>query len=127
MRILLGIERSDLRLGLEMLLDEEPGFTVVGSITDTSSLLALVETAKPDLVMLEWDLPGQSLAEVLGRVQDSAWRPAIIVLGKDTHIEQAALAAGADAFVLKGDPPKELLITLRRVDALHKPYSRSRS
>ena len=110
-----------------MLLDEEPGFTVVGTITDAASLLALVETAKPDLVMLEWDLPGRSLAELLGRVQDSAWRPAIIVLGKDARTEQAALAAGADAFVLKGDPPKELLITLRRIDARHKPYSRSRS
>ena len=35
MRILLAIERSDLRLGLEMLLDEQPGFTVAGALTIT--------------------------------------------------------------------------------------------
>ena len=115
MRILLAIERSDLRLGLEMLLDEQPGFTVAGSITDAASLLALVKTAQPDLVVLDWDLPGMPLAEVVGRVQDDAPRPAIIVLGKEADTKKAALAADADAFVLKGDPPEELLITLRRV------------
>ncbi|MEA3440931.1 MAG: response regulator transcription factor [Chloroflexota bacterium] len=118
MRILLGIKRSDLRLGLEMLLDEQPGCTVAGSITDATSLLALVKTARPDLVVLDWDLPGEPLAEVLGSVQAAAPRPAIIVLGVDASTEQPALAAGADAFVLKGDPPEELLITLRRVHQL---------
>ena len=121
MRILLAIKRSDLRLGLEMLLDEQSGFTVAGSITDATSLLALVKTARPDLVVLEWDLPGGPPTEVLGRVQAAAPRPAIVVLGKEASAEQAALAAGADAFVVKGDPPEELLITLRQVHARHNP------
>jgi len=127
MRILLAIERSDLRLGLEMLLDEQPGFTVAGSINDAASLLALVKTARPDLVVLEWDLPGGLLTDVLDRVQDDALCPAIIILGVDASTEQPALAAGADAFVLKGDPPEELLIALQRINARQVSVSRSSS
>jgi PAS domain S-box-containing protein len=110
-----------------MLLDEQPGFEVVGSITDATSLLALVKTAHPDLVLLDCDLPGGSHIEVLSRIQVAAPRPAIVALGKDADTKRAALATGIDAFVLKGDPPEELLNTLRRVHARQVPVSRSSS
>jgi len=121
MRILLAIKRSDLRLGLEMLLSEQAGFTVVGSITDISSLLPLVNTIHPDIVVVEWDLPGGLLGEVLDSVQVTASRPAIIVMDKDAQTKQPAFAAGADAFVQKGDSPEELLNTIQRVYARNYP------
>lgn len=121
MRILLAIKRSDLRIGMEILLDEQTGFKVVGSITDTASLLELVRTAQPDLVVLDGDLLGRPLAGMLDKIRDNIPRPAIIVLGKCTDTERAVLAVGADALVHKGDPPAELLATIRRAYGRHHP------
>ncbi len=122
MRILLAVKRSDLRIGMEMLLDEQTGLKVIGSIADTAGLLELVKTAQPDLVVLDWDLPGKPLAGMFDKIRDNGPRPAIIVLGgKDTDTEQAALAVGADAYISKGDPPAELLATIRRAYDRHYP------
>ena len=117
MDILLASARSDLRFALEVLLREERGVAVVGTATGTEGLLALVETTCPDLVIFDWDLPGRPPAGVLAGARAFDCPPYIIVLGKDRAIEQPALNAGADAFVLRGDPPAQLLAAVRQARA----------
>ena len=117
MDIVLASQEYDLRLALELLLREEPGAYVVGTASSTQGLLGLIQSACPDLVLLDRDLPGQPLAEVLAQVQSTDCTPKIIVLGKDGDAEEVALAAGADAFVIKGDPPRQLLAALRQVNS----------
>ena len=117
MDIVLASQEHDLRLALEMLFREQPGAYVVGTASHADALLALIQTARPDLVLLDWDLPGQPLAEVLAQVQSADCIPKIIVLSKDGEARGAALAAGADAFVIKGDPPKQLLVAFRQVSS----------
>jgi len=117
MDILLASVQLDLRLALEMLLHEEPGIDIVGTASETEGLLALIRTTRPDLVILDYDLPGRPCAEALAKAQTADDRPAIIVMGKEARAEQAALAAGADAFVLKGTPPGQLLAAIRQVHA----------
>lgn len=115
MDIVLASEEYDLRLALEMLFREEPGAYVVGTASHAQALLALIQTTCPDLAVLDWDLPGLPPAQVLARVQTAECRPKIIVLSKDRDDGQMALAAGADAFVVKGDPPEQLLVALRQL------------
>jgi DNA-binding NarL/FixJ family response regulator len=115
MDIVLASQKHDLRLALELLLREEPGAYVVGTASHAEALLALIRTACPDLVLLDWDLPGQPLTEVLAQVRSADYVPKIIVLSQDVDAEEWALAAGADAFVVKGDPPKQLLAAFRQV------------
>jgi DNA-binding NarL/FixJ family response regulator len=115
MDIVLASQEYDLRLALEMLFREQPGAYVVGTASHSDTLLALIQSACPDLVLLDWDLPGQPLAEVLAQVQSANPISKIIVLSKDGEAREAALAAGADAFVIKGDPPKQLLVAIDQV------------
>jgi DNA-binding NarL/FixJ family response regulator len=117
MDIVLASQERDLRLALELLLREEPGAYVVGTASHAEALLALVRSACPDLVLLDWDLPGGPLTEVLGQVKSADCIPKIIILGKDPDAAEEALAAGADAFVIKGDPPRQLLAALRQVSS----------
>ena len=117
MDIVLASQEQDLRLALEMLLREQPGAYVVGTAGHADTLLALIRSACPDLVLLDWNLPGQPLAEVLAQVQSVEPIPKIIVLSKDGEARGAALAAGADAFVIKGDPPKQLLVAIDQVSS----------
>ena len=76
-----------------------------------------VRKAAPDLVLLDWDLPGQPPANVVAEVASTDPRPRIIVLGKDAGDRQVALAAGADGSVVKGDPPQQLLLALRQLSS----------
>lgn len=114
MDILLASARPDLRFALEVLLREQPGVTVTGTATGTEGLLALVGSTSPELVILDWDLPGRPPADVLARVRALDPPPYLIVLGRSQSNERAALAAGADAFVLRGAPPDELLAAIER-------------
>jgi DNA-binding NarL/FixJ family response regulator len=116
MDVVLASQESDLRLALEMFFREQPGAYVVGTVSHSQALMALIRTACPDLVLLDWDLPGRPLVEVLAQVQGAAdCIPKIIVLCKDGETGGAALAAGANAFVIKGDPPKQLLVAIDQV------------
>ncbi len=112
MRILLADDQPAVCSALELLLRQEwPGSTV-SEAKDAAALLAAVQRANPDLVLLDWELPGLA-APMLPALRRA--RPGLLVLALSGRPEAraAALAAGADAFVSKGDPPECLLDALR--------------
>jgi two-component system response regulator DesR len=111
--VVIAIGNPSLRLALELLLSEEPGVEVVGTTSETEGLLALVRTAQPDLVVLDWQLPGRPISDLLSLLQSAEERPKLIVLNGDARVRQRALRAGADAFVTVGDSPNHLLDVFR--------------
>jgi DNA-binding NarL/FixJ family response regulator len=117
MNVVLAVRQAHARLALELLLSEEPGVIIVGAASETEGLLALTRTAHPDLVVLEWGLPGRPAEAVLAEAHALAGWPRFLVLGCDPGLKPGALQAGADAFVLVGDPPELLLAALREVRA----------
>jgi len=115
MNVVLAIRHADSRLALELLLSEEPGVCIVGTASETEGLLALTQTANPDLAVVEWTLPGKPMPAVLTKAQALTNKLAFLILGQDPSQKQSVLDAGAHAFVLIGDPPEQLLTTLRQV------------
>ncbi|HEY0603987.1 MAG TPA: hypothetical protein VGD58_13800 [Herpetosiphonaceae bacterium] len=115
MNVVLAVSTAPLRLALDVVLSEEPGVAVVGMASETEGLLALIHTTRPDLVLLEWELPGRPAEAVLTAAHTRTCRLRVLVLGRDPTQRPAALAAGACAFVLVGDPPEMLLTALRQV------------
>jgi two-component system response regulator DesR len=111
--VVIAIGNPSLRLALELLLSEEPGVEVVGTTSETEGLLALVRTAQPDLVVLDWQLPGRSMSDLLSLVQSMEGRPKLIILSGDARVRQHALGAGAHAFVTVGESPNHLLDAFR--------------
>ena len=114
MRILLAIEDGDLRLSIELLLSQEPSVTVVGFASEAEGLLALLDSARPDLVILDWDLPGRPVTELMPHILIHFPKIRVILLGTEPAFKEMALQAGADAFVVKGDPPEKLLDAFRQ-------------
>ena len=115
MKVVLAIRQADARLALELLLSEEPGVSIVGEASETAGLLALTQTALPDLVVAEWTLPGRPLPAILDEMAPPMGSLRWLVLGQEPGERISALAAGAHAFVLIGDPPKQLLTTVRQM------------
>ena len=65
MRVLLADDQMKVRSALRLLLEQEPGLSVVGEAAEAKDLLAQVGTERPDLVLLDWELPDQGGAAIL--------------------------------------------------------------
>ena len=53
MHVLLASQDPNLRLAFELLLHEEPGLIIVGAVSETEGLIALVRTTCPDLALVD--------------------------------------------------------------------------
>ena len=112
MRILLADHESNVRYGLRALLEERSGFEVVGEAADAEDLLAQIEAACPDLVLLSWGLPGPTGADLLPALRSACDDLYVIVLSGRPEARQVVLDAGANAFVSKVEPPERLLAAI---------------
>ena len=115
MRVLLADDQKKVCSALRLLLEQEPGLSVVGEAVEAEELLAQVEVTQPDLVLLDWELPGLRTHDGLVTLRTLCPHLKVIALSGQPEARQAALTAGADAFVSKGDPPEQLLATLHTV------------
>jgi DNA-binding NarL/FixJ family response regulator len=109
MRVLLADDQTKVRSALRLLLEQEPGLSVVGEAAEAEDLLAQVETTQPDLVLLDWELPGLRTDDRLSVLRALCPQLKVIALSGQPEARRAALSAGADAFVSKGEPPEQLL------------------
>jgi len=109
MRVLLADDQSKVRSALRLVLEQQPGVQVLGEAVDTTGLLDWMKTACPDVVLLDWELPGPPDDDVLSILHVRCPRLKVIALSGRPEARRAALVAGVDAFVSKGDPPERLL------------------
>lgn len=80
---------------------------------DLDSLATQIKEFRPDLIMLDWELPGRPAAALLLALQRVDHHPRVIVLSTRPEMEQDARSVGADGFVCKGDSPDRLLQVFR--------------
>lgn len=107
-------ERSALRL---LLLDMN--MEVVGESGDWATTLAHAPTTRLDILLVDWELlpinlGGESLAE-LRRACPTAI--VVVLISQLSARQQAAISAGADAFISKGETPERVAERLRLVAA----------
>jgi len=116
-RVLLADDQTNVRSALHRLLKHEPGVKVVGEVSEANELVSQVRTVHPDLVLLDWGLPGLSAIGSLPGLRLNNPKLLVIVMSGRPEARQTALAAGANAFVSKIDPPENLLETLHAMDS----------
>jgi DNA-binding NarL/FixJ family response regulator len=112
MRILLADDQQKVRFALRALLQQQPGLEVVGEATDAPDLLARAERSCPDVVLLDWELPGLADVDLLPALRARCPNLFVVALSGRVDAHRAAVAAGVDAFVSKGDPPERLLAAI---------------
>jgi len=104
-------ERSALRLLLSDLKME-----VVGEAADWSTTLAQAPISRADMLLVDWELLPNSPTAALGKLRKAC--PTALVIILISHLDarqQAALSAGADAFISKGEMPERVAERLRAV------------
>jgi DNA-binding NarL/FixJ family response regulator len=107
-------ERSALRL---LLLDLK--MEVAGEAADWTTTLVQAPLCRTDMLLIDWDLlPRAASNAALDELRKTC--PAALVIVLISHLdarEQAALSAGADAFISKGETPERVAEHLRTVAA----------
>lgn len=103
-------ERSALQL---VLLDLK--MTVVGEAADWSTMLADAPATHPNMLLVSWDLLPIALGvHILEKLREACSGEIVIVLISHLNArQQAALSAGADAFISKSETPERVALHLR--------------
>ncbi|MFN4292321.1 MAG: phosphate regulon transcriptional regulator PhoB [Pseudomonadota bacterium] len=98
---------------------EEAGFQVAEASTAERALSLLAEGYKPDLLLVDWMLPGASGVELARRVKQKAElqdTPLILLTARGEEDDRVrGLEAGADDYVVKPFSPRELIARVRAV------------
>ncbi len=103
-RTVLADGQPTVRDALRILVTQGLGMQVVDEAGTLQTLQRQVRAHRPDLVIVDWDLLARSTS-VLAGLRACAPGLRIVVIGLRPQMRPAALAAGADGFVSKVDPP----------------------
>ena len=118
-RVLVADDQSMVRAGFRMLLSDEADIDVVAEATN--GLEAVEKTARfgPSVVLMDIRMPELDGLEATRRIlaTDSDARVLILTTFDLDEYVYEALTAGASGFVLKDDPPEQLLAAIRTVAA----------
>jgi DNA-binding NarL/FixJ family response regulator len=109
MRILIADPQPKVRFALRVLLERQPGLELVGEAGDAEGLLAQIEGACPDALLLGWELSGIPVEHLMPALREACPELVVIALSGRLEAQRAAVALGADAFVSKCSPPEQLL------------------
>ena len=116
-RILLADDHTVLRQGMAQALEAQPDMTVVAQAKDGAEALALVQTHKPDVVLMDINMPIMDGVEATRRVTAVAPQVGIIILTmyrRDDYVVEA-IKAGASGYLLKEIELDEVLSAIRAV------------
>lgn len=125
-RILLVDDHDLFRDGLISLLSYQDDFTVVGEAGDAASALTQVEALRPELVLMDINLPGDDGISATRRIKLAHPEVAVVMLTvfDDTDKLLEAIKAGAQGYLVKNIRSAELLEQLRGLARGEAPISR---
>lgn len=117
--ILVADDHALLRGTLSHRLKEEPDLEVVASVGTTDEAVARTQELKPDIVLMDVDMPGMGCFEAARAIQAACPETRVVFLSaffNDRYIEQA-LAAKAWGYIVKREAEETVITAIRKVAA----------
>lgn len=117
-RVLIADDHAHARKGLRALLSTSPVVEVVCEAENGREAAQRVEECQPDVVIMDIQMPVWDGLEATRYIKTKWPRVAVIALTIGASWHGAALSAGADGFLLKGCPSRELIAAVQRFAAV---------
>ena len=118
-RVVIADDHPIVRQGLRMSIDAAPAMTVIGDAGDGEQALALIRSARPDIAILDINMPRADGFAVARTIRDEGLPTAVIFL--TVHREQdfitEALSLGVRGYVLKDSAATDIVASIRAVTA----------
>lgn len=110
-KLLIYEDNPQLREGLTMLINGSDGFEVLASFKNCNNVLQEIKTYKPDVILMDIDMPGTNGIEGLKQIRlvDSEIKILMLTVFDDNKNVFEAISNGANGYVLKKTPPARLL------------------
>ncbi len=114
-RVLLVEDNDVYRSTLSLLLHGRDGIEVVGELADGSEVVSTVADLAPDVVVIDYRLPGLQGDEVTAALHAATGSVAVVCLTAEATAEERSLvlAAGAAALLEKGCPTADIVKAIR--------------
>ncbi|MEV0229194.1 BTAD domain-containing putative transcriptional regulator [Nonomuraea sp. NPDC050786] len=119
LRVLVADDQALVRAGVRAMLAGEPGVTLAGEAADGEEAIARVSATRPDVVLLDIQMPRLDGLAAARRILAEDRPPKVIMMttfGSDENL-YAALRAGVSGFVLKTSAPEQFLAAIRAAAA----------
>lgn len=117
-RLLVVDDHALFRTGLISLLAGMPEFEVVGEAGTGKEALEMVSQTKPDVVLMDVNMPGMGGVETVKAIREIAdSRILMLTISKNDDDLFGAISAGADGYLLKNASPDELCKSILKVHA----------
>lgn len=123
MRVLIADDHTILRQGLLKIIEGKPSIEVVAETGDGEEALELILSLKPDVAVLDINMPGKSGLEIVKACGDTGVATEFIILTmyKEQEYFDEALDSGVKGYILKENASSDLLDCIASV-AAGKPY-----
>jgi two-component system response regulator NreC len=110
-------DHAVVRSGIKLLLDREDDIEVVGEAGSAKDAVFEVRAQKPDVLLLDVVMPGESGIEVLPKLLKESSETKVLVLSMqdDPSYVREAFAAGASGYVLKEAADEEVVAAVREI------------
>mgnify|MGYP001191768880 CR=1 FL=1 len=116
-KVAIADDHKLLRHAVRDILETSTNYSIVGEASNAEEALKLVETERPDILILDIGLPKRSGLDVLLELKRKGTATKIVVLSmydEETKVKQA-LAGGSDGYLLKNFSPEEIVSALDNV------------
>lgn len=117
LRLVVIDDHALFRRGLIGLLEEMPGFQVVGQAGDGQQAMSIIEQTHPDVILLDLNMPHMDGIETLRLLKERRVNARVLMLtiSQDDADLLDAIRAGADGYLLKNTEPEDLRRAILRV------------
>ncbi|MGI8781269.1 MAG: response regulator [Solirubrobacteraceae bacterium] len=116
-RVAIVDDHHAVRLGLHTAIRSEPGLVPAGTAASAAELAPLLYRSRPDIVLLDYNLPDVDGLTVCRDLKGQALAPGVILYSAfaDGSMTVPAIVAGADGILDKGVPARDLFAAIREV------------
>lgn len=116
-RVMLVDDHAILRDGLREILEAEPDLRVVAEASNSDQAVALSAAYHPDVVVLDVDIPGDSVTVTLGRILAATPRASVLILSvyDEPHTVRQLLDRGIRGYLLKSVNRHDFVAAVRGV------------